>query len=115
MEIEDTDTLLVHSNFASDIGFRGTPQDLVNALVDVVAAGNLLMLSIPYRGSACDFTISEDHHENVARDDDRHQWMEYFLLKYPSVRIFLTSLKPAASMPFRAGGLKVFTTLTSFL
>jgi aminoglycoside 3-N-acetyltransferase len=53
--IADRDTLLVHSNFEPDSGFLGTPQDLVNALADVVPQGNLLMVSIPFRGAAYDY------------------------------------------------------------
>jgi len=50
------DTLLVHSNFKPDSGFKGTPLDLVNALAEAVGAtGNLLMVSIPFRGAACDY------------------------------------------------------------
>jgi aminoglycoside 3-N-acetyltransferase len=53
--ITETDALLVHSNFEANSGFLGTPLDLVNALVDLVAEGNLLMVSIPFRGSAYDY------------------------------------------------------------
>src|SRR5919198_4840519 len=53
--IGDRDTLMVHSNFEPDSGFVGSPQDLVNALADVVAQGNLVMVSIPFRGAAYDY------------------------------------------------------------
>jgi aminoglycoside 3-N-acetyltransferase len=53
--IGERDTLLVHSNFEPDSGFQGSPQDLVNALADVVPQGNLLMVSIPFRGAAYDY------------------------------------------------------------
>ena len=53
--IQDTDTLFVHANFPNDSGFKGAPLDLVNALVELVGEkGNLLMVSIPFRGSAYD-------------------------------------------------------------
>jgi aminoglycoside 3-N-acetyltransferase len=53
--IAETDTLLVHSNFKPDSGFTGTPADLANAFVEAVGQkGNLLMVSIPFRGSAYD-------------------------------------------------------------
>jgi aminoglycoside 3-N-acetyltransferase len=56
MGIAETDTLLVHSNFDPASGFSGTPMDVVNALADVVGhKGNLLMVSIPFRGSAYDY------------------------------------------------------------
>lgn len=54
--IERTDTVLVHSNFDPQSGFSGTPNDLANALADYFGEqGNLLMVSIPFRGSAYDY------------------------------------------------------------
>jgi aminoglycoside 3-N-acetyltransferase len=56
MGIADTDTLFVHSNFEPLSGFTGTPMDVVNALAGFVGErGNLLMVSIPFRGSAYDY------------------------------------------------------------
>lgn len=56
--IGEADTLLVHANFKPDSGFRGAPLDLVNALVELVGArGNLLMVSIPFRGTAYDYLM----------------------------------------------------------
>ena len=56
MGVVETDTLLVHSNFKPDSGFQGAPIDLVNALVELVGErGNLLMVSIPFRGAAYDY------------------------------------------------------------
>lgn len=56
MGISESDTLLVHSNFKPDSGFQGTPLDLVNALAELVGEkGNLLMVSIPFRGAAYDY------------------------------------------------------------
>ena len=54
--IRDSDTLLVHINYEADSGFRGSPSDLVEALVGLVGErGNLLMVSIPFQGSAYDY------------------------------------------------------------
>lgn len=54
--IKATDTLLVHVNFEPDSGFQGTPLDLANAFVELVGTkGNLLMVSLPFRGSAYDY------------------------------------------------------------
>jgi len=54
--VSESDTLLVHSNFEPDSGFQGTPLDLANALVELVGSkGNLLMVSIPFRGAAYDY------------------------------------------------------------
>ncbi len=59
MGIKETDTLLVHSNFNPDSGFKGAPIDVVNALIELVGAeGNLLMVSIPFRGSSYDYLAS---------------------------------------------------------
>lgn len=53
MGIGETDTLLVHANFKQDSGFKGTPLDVVDALIELVGQqGNLLMVSIPFRGTA---------------------------------------------------------------
>ncbi len=54
--IAPTDTLLVHANFKPDSGFQGTPLDLASALVELVGnKGNLLMVSLPFRGPAYDY------------------------------------------------------------
>jgi aminoglycoside 3-N-acetyltransferase len=56
MGIAETDTVLVHINFEADSGFRGSPLDLANALADYLGRrGNLLMVSLPFRGSAYDY------------------------------------------------------------
>jgi aminoglycoside N3'-acetyltransferase len=58
MGVLETDTLMVHANFEPDSGFEGTPTDLVTALVDLVGKnGNLMMVSIPFRGSAYDYLL----------------------------------------------------------
>jgi aminoglycoside 3-N-acetyltransferase len=50
--------VIVHANFTSDNGFRGSPGELVEALASVVSEqGNLLMVSIPFRGSAYDHLL----------------------------------------------------------
>ena len=56
MGISETDTLLVHSNFEPLSGFNGTPSDVVEAFANLVGErGNLLMVSIPFRGTAYDY------------------------------------------------------------
>ena len=56
MGVVESDTLLVHSNFEPDSGFQGTPLDLANAFAELVGQkGNLLMVSLPFRGSAYDY------------------------------------------------------------
>jgi aminoglycoside 3-N-acetyltransferase len=56
--VRETDTLLVHANFGPSSGFSGAPLDLVDALADLVGReGNLLMVSIPFQGSAYDYLM----------------------------------------------------------
>lgn len=58
--IVEGDTVLVHSNFPPNSGFTGNPASMVNALVSAVGKeGNLLMVSIPFRGSAADHLEKE--------------------------------------------------------
>ncbi len=46
-------TVLVHSGFDRTSGFQGTPSDVIDGLLEAIAPdGNLLMMSIPYRGSS---------------------------------------------------------------
>lgn len=60
MGIKETDTLFVHANFKPDSGFKGAPNDIVNALVELVGTkGNLLMVSIPFRGTAYDYLVKK--------------------------------------------------------
>jgi aminoglycoside 3-N-acetyltransferase len=58
ISISESDTVMVHANFESDSGFRGIPLDLVNALKGFFEKeGNLLMVSIPFRGYAYDYLM----------------------------------------------------------
>ena len=58
--IESGDSVLVHSGFHRASGFTGTPSDVVESLLNVVGSdGNLLMLSIPYRGSSQKFAEAD--------------------------------------------------------
>ena len=59
MGIKETDTLLLHSNFEPMSGFTGSPLDLVNAFAELLGSrGNLLMVSLPFRGTAYDYLAS---------------------------------------------------------
>ncbi len=56
MGISETDTVLVHANFKQDSGFEGEPGDVVNVLKNYLGEnGNLLMVSIPFRGAGFDY------------------------------------------------------------
>jgi aminoglycoside 3-N-acetyltransferase len=47
------DSVLVHSGFHRTSGFQGSPSDVIDSLLEALApGGNLLMMSIPYRGSS---------------------------------------------------------------
>jgi aminoglycoside 3-N-acetyltransferase len=55
MGVAEGDTVMVHANFEADSGFDGVPMDLIETLVDLLGKnGNLMMVSIPFRGSAYD-------------------------------------------------------------
>jgi aminoglycoside 3-N-acetyltransferase len=50
------DTVMLHSAFGSRYGFRGTIDDLTRVFLDAVGpAGNLLMVSLPYRSSSLEY------------------------------------------------------------
>jgi aminoglycoside 3-N-acetyltransferase len=54
--VKETDTLFVHANFNPESGFKGAPLDMVKAFSELVGEkGNLLMVSIPFRGTAYDY------------------------------------------------------------
>ncbi len=54
--IQENDTVLLHANFKPDSGFKGDPGDVVNVLKSFLGKkGNLLMVSIPFRGSGFDY------------------------------------------------------------
>jgi aminoglycoside 3-N-acetyltransferase len=47
------DSLLLHSGFRRDSGFKGEPGDVIDGLLDVLGPeGHLLMMSMAYRGSS---------------------------------------------------------------
>lgn len=55
------DTLFVHSSFSTFNGFQGSPQDVINCLIDVLGEnGNLLMPSMQYRSSSYDHLRKEE-------------------------------------------------------
>ena len=51
MGVQEGDMLMVHSAWRADSGFRGTPQQLVQAFIDSVGpTGTLCMMSMPFHG-----------------------------------------------------------------
>lgn len=60
MGISESDTVMVHANFNPENGFRGNPIDVVEVFSDLLGtSGNLLMVSIPFRGSAYDHLMQK--------------------------------------------------------
>ncbi|HXF96801.1 MAG TPA: AAC(3) family N-acetyltransferase [Gemmatimonadales bacterium] len=54
------DVLMVHSAFDSFLGFQGGPADVVRVLQEAVGAGGtLLMPTIPFRGTAVEYALSD--------------------------------------------------------
>jgi aminoglycoside 3-N-acetyltransferase len=58
--IRSGDSVLLHSGFHRASGFTGTPSDVIESLLSVVGSeGNLLMLSIPYRGASQNYAEAD--------------------------------------------------------
>src|SRR6187397_2514871 len=54
--IKSGDTVLLHSGFDELYGFQGSIAALANAFLEAIGpAGNLLMVSLPYRSSSLDY------------------------------------------------------------
>jgi aminoglycoside 3-N-acetyltransferase len=54
--VKPGDTLMVHSAFRFSSGFQGSPQDIIQALLEVLGdTGNLMMVSMPFGGSAYEY------------------------------------------------------------
>lgn len=57
--VAEGDTILVHSSFKYSNGFIGSPETVIDVLLESVGrSGNLMMVSIPYRGSAYEYLKS---------------------------------------------------------
>ena len=65
------DVLMVHSAFDRFLGFQGGPVDVIRALQEVVGAGGTLMMpTIPFRGTAVEYALSDpvfDVRQTVSR------------------------------------------------
>jgi aminoglycoside 3-N-acetyltransferase len=54
--IERGNTLMVHSGFTRITGFTGSPNDFIDALLEVIGSeGHLLMVSMPYMSSTFEY------------------------------------------------------------
>lgn len=56
------DTILVHSSFRYSNGFMGSPDKVIDVLLESVGSdGNLMMMSLPYTSSTFDYLKTIDH------------------------------------------------------
>jgi aminoglycoside 3-N-acetyltransferase len=56
MGISEGDTILMHSGFKFLNGFNGTPDQVIECILNIIGrSGNLLMVSMPYRGSTYEY------------------------------------------------------------
>jgi len=54
--LQSGDSVMLHSAFGPEYGFRGTIDDLTRVFLDAVGpGGNLLMVSLPYRSSSLEY------------------------------------------------------------
>jgi aminoglycoside 3-N-acetyltransferase len=54
--VESGDALMVHSSFSSDSGFTGSPNEFIDALIEVIGPkGHLLMVSMSYMSSTYEY------------------------------------------------------------
>lgn len=59
MGVANGDVVLMHSAFLPTNGFRGTPQDMIDTLLDLIGAdGTLAMMSMAYRSSTKSYLSS---------------------------------------------------------
>jgi aminoglycoside 3-N-acetyltransferase len=61
MGVAAGDTLLVHSSFRYSNGFSGSPEQVIDVLLEAVGSqGNLMMMSLPYTSSTYDYLRTLD-------------------------------------------------------
>jgi aminoglycoside 3-N-acetyltransferase len=54
--VRSGDTVMLHSSFDPLSGFQGSPKELIDVFLEVLGpAGNLLMVSLPYRSSTYEY------------------------------------------------------------
>jgi aminoglycoside 3-N-acetyltransferase len=57
--VQPGDTVMLHSAFSAEFGFRGSVGDLIDTFIDAVGPqGHLLMVTLPYRNAAADWLES---------------------------------------------------------
>jgi aminoglycoside 3-N-acetyltransferase len=60
--VQTGDSVMLHSAFGRDHGFRGSIEQLTDAFIDVVGPeGHLLMVSLPYRSSSLEYLRNLKH------------------------------------------------------
>jgi len=85
------DSVMLHSAFGAQFGFRGSVEELTNVFLDAVGPeGNLLMVSLPYRSSSFDY-LSSGRQFDVRKTPSMMGLVSEFFRRRPGV---LRSLHP---------------------
>jgi aminoglycoside 3-N-acetyltransferase len=93
--VQPGDTVLLHSSFEEHHGFRGTVQEVTDVFIDAVGpAGNLLMVSLPYRSSSLQY-LSKLKRFDVRKTPSMMGMMSELFRRRPNV---LRSLSPTHPM-----------------
>lgn len=86
------DVLIVHSAFTPFLGFRGSPKDAIDAMLDALGpSGTLLMPSLPYTGSTAKYLDSNPSFD-VKRTPSRMGILTEVFRRRPGV---IRSLNPS--------------------
>jgi aminoglycoside 3-N-acetyltransferase len=89
--IRPGDSVMLHSAFSREHGFRGGVEELTDVFIDAVGPdGHLLMVSLPYRSSSLDY-LAKLKHFDVRRTPSMMGLVSEFFRRRPDV---LRSLHP---------------------
>jgi aminoglycoside 3-N-acetyltransferase len=95
MDIERGDTILIHSQFSSFKGYRGTPSDVIGVLKQAVGSeGTIAMMTIPFPTYAVDYAETDPVFD-IATTPSRMGVLTETFRKDPEVR---RSLHPTHSV-----------------
>jgi len=97
------DTIMVHSAFERRYGFEGSIGDAIDALVEAVGTqGNVLMVSMPYRGSCLEY-LQKGGRFDVRRTPSAMGLVSEFFRRRPGVVRSLHPTHPVLAFGPRAG------------
>lgn len=100
--IAEGDTLLLHAGFTPFSGFTGTPQALLDCLLRIMGpAGNLLMMSMAYTGTAYNY-LKRGEPFDVRRTISRMGLVTEVLRRRPGVLRSLNPIHPVLALGPRA-------------